>query len=364
MPSCVILYDPDVTFIRELEVFQATQVNLLLDIYFMLYEESAEQQAYLSEIQKEKRAFDTLIHQKAHLMMPANVYDLPFHMKMQQNQQMAYSMDTRTGGRAKTTQKPGVKVVVDVREFRSALPSMLHKEGLMVLPITLEIGDYILSPQICVERKSISDLFGSLNSGRLFNQAENMRRFYQTPVLLIEFTQGKAFSLQDASEIGTEITATNIISKLTLLILHFPSLRIVWSRSPHATVELFKVIKKHQDEPDMETAAALGNGTLTESAGSSSTGTDAGQNGGGSGTTSTTRAGPNSEEGRLAASYYNTNAMDVLKKLPGINEHNFRKVLAKVTNLAELSRLSLDEMTEIIGKVCAKKLFTFFNTSL
>lgn len=174
MPSCIVLYDPDMAFIREVEVFHATHVAPL-EIYFMMYDESTEQQSYLSEIQREKRAFDKLIHQKAHLMMPANVYDLPLHMKLRQ-QTVEYSMDTRTGGRAKS-HRGGVKVVVDVREFRSALPSMLHKEGLFVLPVTLEIGDYILSPEICVERKSISDLFGSLNSGRLFNQAESMRRF-------------------------------------------------------------------------------------------------------------------------------------------------------------------------------------------
>jgi hypothetical protein len=28
-------------------------------------------------------------------------------------------------------------------------------------PITLEVGDYILTPDICVERKSISDLIGN-----------------------------------------------------------------------------------------------------------------------------------------------------------------------------------------------------------
>lgn len=359
MPSCVVLYDPDVTFIRELEVFQATTrsgehsaASLVLpplEIYFMLYEESAEQQTYLSEIEKEKRAFDTLIRQKAHLMMPANVYDVPFHVKMQQAQQSEYSMDTRTGGRGGKATRTGVKVVVDVREFRSALPSMLHKDGLVVLPITLEVGDYILSPQICVERKSVSDLFGSLNSGRLFNQAENMRRFYQTPVLLIEFTQGKAFSLQDASEISSEILATNIISKLTLLVLHYPSLRIVWSRSPRATVDLFRVIKKNQDEPDMDAAAALGNGITGPSAG---TGADA------------TDADTRTSTGTGTGSYYNTASMDVLKKLPGVNEHNFRKVLASVESLAELSRLSLDDMAALIGKVCAKKLHAFFNTSL
>ena len=33
--------------------------------------------------------------------------------------------------------------------------------------ITTQVGDYILTSDICVERKSVSDLIGSLNSGRL-----------------------------------------------------------------------------------------------------------------------------------------------------------------------------------------------------
>lgn len=338
-PQCVVLYDPDMAFIRELEVFHAMQpADATLEIYFMLYDESAEQQAYLTEIQREKKAFETLIYQKAHLMMPANVYDVPYHVKAaQQASTPVYSMDTRTlNGRARL-QRPGVKVVVDVREFRSALPSMLHKDGLLVEPVTLEIGDYILSPQICVERKSISDLFGSLNSGRLFNQAENMGRYYELPVLLIEFSQGKAFSLQDASELGAEISASNIVSKLTLLVLHFANLRILWSRSPHATVDLFKAIKKNQPEPAREVAAAVGTGE-----------SDAGRDG----------------EEALASSYYNTNSMDVLRKLPGINEHNYRKVPARVKNLAELSELSLEDMNEMLGKVCGKKLHAFFHAGL
>jgi DNA excision repair protein ERCC-4 len=54
-----------------------------------------------------------------------------------------------------------------VREFRSSLPSLLHKRGMDIEAITLEVGDYILTPDICVERKSISDLIGSFASGRL-----------------------------------------------------------------------------------------------------------------------------------------------------------------------------------------------------
>jgi DNA excision repair protein ERCC-4 len=60
-----------------------------------------------------------------------------------------------------------IQVVVDVREFRSTLPSLLHAAKLLVIPATLTVGDYILSPDICVERKSIPDLVSSFNSGRL-----------------------------------------------------------------------------------------------------------------------------------------------------------------------------------------------------
>lgn len=38
------------------------------------------------------------------------------------------------------------QVVVDTREFRAALPSVLHQRGIELLPVTLEVGDYVLSP--------------------------------------------------------------------------------------------------------------------------------------------------------------------------------------------------------------------------
>jgi DNA excision repair protein ERCC-4 len=64
-----------------------------------------------------------------------------------------------------------------------------------VVPLTIAVGDYILSPNIAVERKSIPDLVGSLGSGRLYSQAEAMCRYYSEAVLLIEFDETKPFSL-------------------------------------------------------------------------------------------------------------------------------------------------------------------------
>lgn len=41
--------------------------------------------------------------------------------------------------------------------------------GFWLVPIVLDVGDYILNNEICVERKSVAtgDLFDSLKSGRL-----------------------------------------------------------------------------------------------------------------------------------------------------------------------------------------------------
>lgn len=87
------------------------------------------------------------------------------------------------------------KVIVDIREFRSELPSILHKRGFRIEPVTLEVGDYVLTPQFVVERKSINDLIESLANGRLYNQVNAMSRSYKTPLLLIEFDPNKPFLL-------------------------------------------------------------------------------------------------------------------------------------------------------------------------
>lgn len=145
------------------------------------------------------------------------------------------------GGR-QLQEQPGT-VVVDVREFRSALPCMLHQARFRIAPLTLEVGDYVLSPTVCVERKSVSDLFSSFSSGRLHHQAEMMVRHYAAPALLIEFDPKRPFSLLPASELGHDISPASVCSKLVLLVRHFPKLRILWSRSPHATVSLFAALK-------------------------------------------------------------------------------------------------------------------------
>ena len=155
-------------------------------------EGSADEHRYVGALAREKRAFDALIATKQHLVvaLPDNPADLEQEMLSDQ----ALGGDSRSAYRAGAP-KEHRKVVVDVREFRCSLPSSLHYSRFAVIPRTIAVADYVLSPEICVERKGISDLFQSFASGRLFNQAEAMARHYKLPCLLIEFSADKAFSL-------------------------------------------------------------------------------------------------------------------------------------------------------------------------
>lgn len=59
------------------------------------------------------------------------------------------------------------QIIVDIRELGSLLPSLIDGAGIVVVPATLTVGDYILSPKMCVERKALPDLEQSLANGRL-----------------------------------------------------------------------------------------------------------------------------------------------------------------------------------------------------
>ena len=135
----------------------------------------------------------------------------------------AAALDTRRRGGNALSAPSTPRLAVDVREFMSSLPSILHQSGFKLMPATIEVGDYVLSPDVCVERKAIPDAIGSLQSGRLYNQAEAMCRHYKIPILLIEFEREKSFELQALGDMGSEITLTSTQSRLCLLVLHLGS---------------------------------------------------------------------------------------------------------------------------------------------
>ncbi|VDP36725.1 unnamed protein product, partial [Schistosoma margrebowiei] len=344
-PNYVILYEPKVSWVRELEVYNARLLiqhfsksdsssnirelnNSLpsLKIYFVLYENSVEEQRYLTSLRKEKEAFESLIQLSSTIVIPKDT-TIPYgKLNADDNQTVS-------------------RVIVDMREFRSELPALLHRKGLKVEPMTLSIADYILAPHLCVERKSVSDLIGSLNSGRLYHQATAMSRHYASPVLLIEFsTHNKISSLNHGSTRGfhgseavgftlytgrhainpsSEFNSHHLLSKLVLLTIHFPNLRIFWSMTPYCTAELFAEIKLGRPEPSVEKLP---------------------------------QDGDHLED-------HNVEAVDMLLKLPGVSWKNYRRIMSHVSSLYDLVNCSMERLAEIVdSSESAVKLHNFLHS--
>jgi len=318
-PAFVVVYDPDVQFIRLLEVYKANNPGIPLRVYFMMYEKSIEEQKYLSSLRREKNAFESLIKQKAKLAIREEQLGKDDELEIFEELMTTSSTSSRKAGggvNPKNKQKP--TILVDNREFRSHLPSQLHLMGFVIQPAQLEVGDYILSPTLCVERKSIPDLIGSFKSGRLLNQCKSMAKYYETFCLLIEFSEFEPFFLQPPNEITMDIMPYSLGSKLALLVLHNPKLRIIWSCSPAHTAKIFAELKKNiKQEPDL----------------------------------STTRV--------LEASVDTTGVMDVLMKFPGINNRNCLTVANNVRDLHELCNMSKEQLIKLLGRENGSLFFNF-----
>jgi DNA excision repair protein ERCC-4 len=78
------------------------------------------------------------------------------------------------------------RVVVDEREKQSGVPDKLSKLNVRVYFSNLPIADYVINPEIAIERKSLSDFISSIYDGRLFIQASEISSAYRKPYLIVE----------------------------------------------------------------------------------------------------------------------------------------------------------------------------------
>jgi len=334
-PRYIIMYEPDASFIRRIEVYRSSHNDRNVRVYFMFYGGSVEEQRYLATVRREKDCFTRLIKERASMSVVMTVDG-----KGVEDPQEAFlrTVNTRIagGGRLAATAQPP-RVVVDVREFRSSLPSLLHGRSMIIVPCMLTVGDYILSPQICIERKSVSDLISSFKDGRLYAQCETMFQHYKSPMLLIEFDQNKSFTLEPFADLSGNLKSVNpneapsdLQSKLVLLTLAFPRLRVIWSSSPYETAEIFEALKTQQEEPDPVAAVRVGL----------------------------------DRDSRAEDQAFNLEPHDMLAVVPGVHPKNIKNLTLKAENIREVANMTVDELEPLVGREAGRQIFGFFDRNL
>ena len=125
---------------------------------------------------------------------------------------------------------------------------------------------------------------------------------------------------------------------MATLTAHFPKLRILWSRSPHETLRLFKQLKVNHEEVDVSKAIEIGKSDSLESLLQTDKLPD---------------AGGDDEEDEI-----NEAGRDMLLQLPGVNVHIARKIMQECDSLADLIAMNRDQLRAMAGPVIGQKLFT------
>ncbi len=84
---------------------------------------------------------------------------------------------------------------VDERERSSDVPKKLQALGASIIFKMLDVGDYVVSDRVGIERKSATDFVRSIVDGRLFNQAKRLSEVFEKPVIIVEGSVVKAAKL-------------------------------------------------------------------------------------------------------------------------------------------------------------------------
>jgi len=126
------------------------------------------------------------------------------------------------------------------------------------------------------------------------------------------------------------ISQTDLQTKLVLLTLSFPRLKIIWSSSPYFTAEIFEELKKNHEEPDPLQAVRIG-------------------------------LDPSETPG---VKLYNQAPQEFLRSVPGVNAKNIWNLMLEWESVREISKANEGRLMEVVGPEAGRQIWGFFNKKL
>lgn len=282
-PNLIILYDIHQSLIRFVE-FNLSRYSLNCDVYCLIYKDFNERSIYNTGFNSETEYFSTKIESLKHFT------PLPYKSVVTNSDKI---------------------IIIDDREFKSELPFRLYMKNFHIINLRLSIGDYIISDEICFERKSFSDLISSISDGRISYQFSRINHVFRKPTLLVELPKETSNSLI--------IEDSDPFILIGFLILH-PNIRIFWTKdSTHSA----NVIDTIQGKVTIPFHKGIDNFITPK-----------------------------------------TKRSNILLLFPGINQRNIPRIKVRYKNVLELSKAPYEALKEIIGNEYAIRINSIFHKKL
>ncbi|MFQ5762559.1 MAG: ERCC4 domain-containing protein, partial [Candidatus Bathyarchaeia archaeon] len=96
------------------------------------------------------------------------------------------SLETFIPSKAEEKHVEEPTIYIDSREGASPVVKELVRIGDHVKLTSLTVGDYVVSDEVAVERKTVEDFANSIIDKRLFTQARELTEAYKKPILILE----------------------------------------------------------------------------------------------------------------------------------------------------------------------------------
>ncbi|MDE1846523.1 MAG: hypothetical protein KGH52_00485 [Candidatus Micrarchaeota archaeon] len=207
----------------------------------------------------------------------------------------------------------GARIIIDNRERNLNIIEGLEKNGIDLSFAQLPVGDYILSDRICVERKTSSDLEGSIINARLFDQLERLRASFEKPMLLVE-GNGTGYRLNGNVILGTTLKAY----------LDY-GIQVLWSGDAVETADLLSAISKREQEHKSHEPKLVG----------------------------------------IKRAYTERQwQLLILSSIPGVGTKLARNLLSEFKSIKSIANAEIAQLAEVekIGKKKAERIFEILNT--
>ncbi|MHA2362969.1 MAG: ERCC4 domain-containing protein [Candidatus Hodarchaeales archaeon] len=132
-----------------------------------------------------------------------------------------------------------ITILIDNREARSQVPRLLKKDkSTKIQLVNLAEGDYRVSEECVIERKTMHDLAESIVDGRLFEQISKKLSTYRKPIILIEGAD---------HEVKMNIKPNAIRGAIASIVLSY-RIPILRTFSEEETAEMIRAIAKREQK--------------------------------------------------------------------------------------------------------------------
>ncbi len=170
--------------------------------------------------------------------------------KDEQEQEQEQEKERERAGQRRLSDFFRLTVIVDHRESRSSVAGFLRRAGVNVRFEQLEVGDYVISERLCVERKTVRDFFDSLLSDRrdLLRQVQQLRSTYEKALLVLEGDE-PLYGMRDVSP--------NVIRGVLAAIAVDFSVPILQTRDEIDTASLIYMLARREQEERRKAVRAL-----------------------------------------------------------------------------------------------------------